>query len=83
MITNVKKISELDFDSVDFDSGGWGWSFRGGLIAEDGLFSILTIDDDGNEIRYDIPKCICEILMKQYDDGRMDAKRKICEALGV
>jgi hypothetical protein len=77
-----KDWKDLDFDSVDFDSGNWGWC-RGGRPLNDNEFAICNVTDDLVETCYKMPKCINRMLLAQYEYGKDDKLKQIQAALGI
>jgi len=75
-----KNWSDLDFDTVDFDDGNWGFS-SGGHPHNTGEWSICHADDDLNETRYKLPECINHMMRLQRKWGDDDAIGRIKHAL--
>jgi len=75
-------ISDIDFESVDFNSGKWHWGC-GGHPLQDHEWFIAYVDDDLVETRYKMPSCINKMLRMRYEYGQNDAKRSIQSALGL
>jgi hypothetical protein len=83
-----KTHKELDWDAVDFRSGGgmnWSWG-RGGYpyrSHEWGISHYQEVNGDIVETRYKMPQVVNEMLQRTYQSGINDKERAIKVALGL
>lgn len=77
METVNRPFLELPFDEVDLLGGSWGWGHG------DGKYTISHVDENMNTTRYEVPKCICEMLEAQHKYGMQKVRSEIRRSLGI